>query len=283
MPPGKTKIIIAFDLYGTILSTDSVTDALAARFGPAPARQIAARWRQYQLEYTWRITSMGAYEPFDRVTRAALRHAVAEQQQQQGQQQGQGPGAAGDAVPDRVADELMRSYDSLAVFPDVPPALEALQRRAGGRKDGGGGAEDVEVEALVFSNGTEEMLRASLDTSPDLRPFRGGPGLLRRLVTVDAARTYKPSPQSYGHLQAEADGRGEALVWLVSANPFDVVGARAAGLRAAWIDRAGTGWVDRLGDVIFGGGDDVQKRRAQPTVIAKGVDEAVEEILKLGI
>lgn len=28
-------------------------------------------------------------------------------------------------------------------------------------------------------------------------------------------------------------------------NPFDVAGARNAGLQAIWIDRAGMGWVDR--------------------------------------
>lgn len=28
-------------------------------------------------------------------------------------------------------------------------------------------------------------------------------------------------------------------------NPFDVVGARNAGMQAIWVDRAGTGWIDR--------------------------------------
>lgn len=29
-------------------------------------------------------------------------------------------------------------------------------------------------------------------------------------------------------------------------NPFDVVGARAAGLSAIWVDKEGTGWIDRM-------------------------------------
>ena len=28
-------------------------------------------------------------------------------------------------------------------------------------------------------------------------------------------------------------------------NPFDVTGARSAGLQAIWVDRPGKGWVDR--------------------------------------
>jgi len=39
---------------------------------------------------------------------------------------------------------------------------------------------------------------------------------------------------------------------------------------AAWVDRAGSGWLDRLGDLADGG----------PTIIVKGVDEAVEAIKK---
>jgi len=39
---------------------------------------------------------------------------------------------------------------------------------------------------------------------------------------------------------------------------------------AAWVDRAGEGWVDRLGDLAEGG----------PTITVNGVDKAVEAIKK---
>lgn len=65
-------------------------------------------------------------------------------------------------------------------------------------------------------------------------------------------------------------------VWLVSGNPFDVVGARVTGLQACWVDRVGGhhgsgGWNDRLGELIGVKG---------PTVVVKGVDEAVRAIKK---
>jgi 2-haloacid dehalogenase len=53
------KIVIAFDLYGTLLSTESIAEILAKHFGGPASQQIAAQWRRYQLEYTWRITCMG--------------------------------------------------------------------------------------------------------------------------------------------------------------------------------------------------------------------------------
>lgn len=51
--------IVAFDLYGTILSTESIAKSLAKRFGEDRAPSLAATWRKYQLEYTWRLNSMG--------------------------------------------------------------------------------------------------------------------------------------------------------------------------------------------------------------------------------
>lgn len=52
-----SKILVAFDLYGTLLSTDSIAKELAQNFGEK-AESIAAVWRKYQLEYTWRLNSM---------------------------------------------------------------------------------------------------------------------------------------------------------------------------------------------------------------------------------
>lgn len=56
----NTSIIVAFDLYGTILSTESIGKRLAEHFGEDKAPGLAATWRKYQLEYTWRLNSMGA-------------------------------------------------------------------------------------------------------------------------------------------------------------------------------------------------------------------------------
>lgn len=60
-------------------------------------------------------------------------------------------------------------------------------------------------------------------------------------------------------------------MWLVSGNPFDIVGAEACGLRTCWVDRAGGGWVDRLG--------------GRPSVVVSGVGGvvgAVERFRKEG-
>lgn len=158
---------------------------------------------------------------------------------------------------------MMRAYDALDTFADVEPALKAL-------------AEDATIDAYVFSNGTDAMVRGSVTSSPSLAPHAR---VFRELITVAEAGCYKPDMRVYRHLAAkvgkgtEKDGMGS--VWLVSGNPFDVVGARVAGMQAAWVDRAGGhrgmgGWNDRLGEVVGGG--------VRPTVVVGGVDEAVEAI-----
>ena len=53
------NIIIAFDLYGTLLSTESIAKELSVHFGKDKAAELAGLWRRYQLEYTWRLNSMG--------------------------------------------------------------------------------------------------------------------------------------------------------------------------------------------------------------------------------
>lgn len=56
---GPNKIVIAFDLYGTLLSTESIATELGKLFGDDKGDSLAGAWRRYQLEYTWRLNSMG--------------------------------------------------------------------------------------------------------------------------------------------------------------------------------------------------------------------------------
>lgn len=170
---------------------------------------------------------------------------------------------SGVTLSDSDVEKLMKAYDSLGTFPDVPPALSSL-------------ASDPHIDAYVFSNGTEAMVGASVHKSPSLSPYAS---VFKGLVTVDEIQVFKPDMKVYQHLATRV-GKSTtkedmATLWLVSGNPFDVVGARSAGMQAAWVDRTGRhhgrgGWTDKLGELASGG----------PTVIVKGVDEAVNAIRK---
>ncbi|KAL7938854.1 haloacid dehalogenase [Trichoderma chlorosporum] len=238
--------IIAFDLYGTILSTDSIGKALAGLFGNEKAKTIATQARRYQLEYTWRINSMGMYQSFSELTRWSFRHAAAE---------------AGEKLSPEQEETIMKAYDGLDAFPEVEAALNLI-------------ANTPEVEAYVFSNGTESMITSSLSTSPSLaRCSSVLPA--SRVVSVDPLKAFKPDRRTYEHFAKVASMESQPdKLWLVSSNPFDAVGARAAGWRSAWVDRsANLGWIDGLSGAVG----------LEPTVVVKGVDEAVGKIIEADI
>ncbi|RHZ55401.1 haloacid dehalogenase, type II [Aspergillus thermomutatus] len=210
------KIVIAFDLYGTLLSTDSIVKQLGQHFSDSKAQSISTSWRRYQLEYTWRLNSMGQYISFSSITRNSLRHAVAEH---------------GEKLEDAAIDELLKAYDSLPAFPDVDSTLSQLANRS-------------DITAVVFSNGTQAMVTNSVRNSPDLSPHSA---VFEQIVTVDEVRQFKPAPAVYAHL-AQKMGKSPSSqmgdLWLVSGNPFDVSGARSCGMHAVWVDRGRRGWMD---------------------------------------
>lgn len=234
-------IVLAFDLYGTLLSTASIATKLASHFGQDTAAALAKTWRSYQEAYTWRLTTMNQYEPFSTVTRGALLNALAD---------------FGLSLSEEQIAELMRAYDDLETFDDVIPALEALKA-------------EKDLDCVIFSNGTEEMVSNSVHKSRHLSPYSE---LFRELIVVGEVKRYKPAREVYWML-AKKLGKGTweesmGTVWLVSGNPFDIVGARAVGMQAAWVDRAGSGWKDAL----------VAGERGRPTVVVRTLGEVVDAV-----
>jgi 2-haloacid dehalogenase len=145
----------------------------------------------------------------------------------------------------------MKSYDSLSIFPDVAPTLKNL-------------SSNPDIECVVFSNGTKTMVSNSVNSSEELSPYAS---VFRNLVTVDSVRSFKPAPEVYKYLAQRVEKVGkEDEMWLVSGNPFDVVGARAVGMQAAWVDRVGHGWQDMLG--------------GEPTVVVRSLEEVVDAVAK---
>ncbi|KAK6357321.1 hypothetical protein TWF718_001635 [Orbilia javanica] len=218
------RIIVAFDLFGTLLSTDSISKKLAEYY-PDKADSISTAWRKYQLEYTWRLNSMGTFEPFDTITRKSLLHALSES-----------------SIPHNEAQitQILTSYASLSPFPDVPPCLEAM-------------TSTKHLQPIIFTNGTSKMAKDAVVNTKELHAF----GKIREkdaYLSADEIEKYKPHPMIYQYLAAKvgksigvADKHGGIdEVVLVSANPFDIVGGQAVGMTGVWVDRAGNGWHDAL-------------------------------------
>lgn len=152
----------------------------------------------------------------------------------------------------------MSAYDSLTTFPDVTPCLESLKSTP-------------DIDAVIFSNGTHAMVSASVQNSPHLAPHVAK---FSQIVTVDEVKKFKPAPEVYWHLARSVGkdaGSAETMrdLWLVSGNPFDVVGARKVGMNAVWVDRAGSGWQDGL----------VEGEKGRPTVVVRSLQDVVAQVM----
>ena len=199
---GRLKRILAFDLYGTLVDPMAIAGELGRVLGDSDGREAARLWRLKQLEYSFRLTAMGRYEDFRWVTARALDFALA---------------SLGARLPDGHAERLVELYDHLRPFPDAVPALRELAGHGYG--------------LAVLSNGTPAMIGNSLDNS-GLRGFFG------ELVSVHEVRVFKPSPVVYRYA-AERLSLPVGQIRLVTSNAFDCVGASAAGMRTAWVNRSG--------------------------------------------
>src|SRR6476660_8050729 len=69
--------LVAFDLYGTLLDISGLEARMRPDVGDG-AGGLLGRWRKAQLERSWRLNRQGRYEPWDRVTAAALEEVAFE-------------------------------------------------------------------------------------------------------------------------------------------------------------------------------------------------------------
>ncbi|WP_321529225.1 HAD-IA family hydrolase [Sedimenticola selenatireducens] len=128
-------LTFAFDVYGTLIDTAGITQSLNRLVGDQ-ASLFSSRWRDKQLEYSFRRGLMRDYVDFSVCTRQALKYTSAQLEL---------------PISDAAAQTLLDEYRRLPAFPDVPTALEQL-KSAGHR-------------LYAFSNGLPDDLEALLDSA----------------------------------------------------------------------------------------------------------------------
>lgn len=192
------SMTLAFDVYGTLVDPMGMAELLRPEAGD-DAGAVAALWREKQLEFSFRKGLMKVYEDFGVCTRQALRYAMA---------------VHGLSLSPAREDELMAAYLALPAFADALPALKSLKGR---------------YPLYAFSNGSYSALEKVLAHNELLEQFDG-------LVSVDDVKSFKPDPAVYTYAR-RATGAWDQAFCLVSSNAWDVIGARAAGLRAIWVKR----------------------------------------------
>ncbi len=202
------SITLAFDIYGTLIDTQDVTQKLSEY--TSLSTEFSRLWREKQLEYSFRRGLMRRYENFAVCTRNALDYT--------------------DAVLKTSLDEsakqaLMDSYRVLPAFADVEENLII--------------AKEADFSLYAFSNGGAEAVETLLETAAIRNYFDG-------VVSVEKVKTFKPNPDVYCMFMETTSSCAENT-WLISSNPFDVMGAVSAGMKAAWLKRSADAIFDPWG------------------------------------
>jgi 2-haloacid dehalogenase len=188
---------VVFDAYGTLYDVQSVAEVSEEMF-PGYGDIITQVWRIKQLEYSWLRSLMRRYASFSAITRDSLAYTL----------RVLGLNYDGDAF-----ERIVEKYLHLDLYPDALAALTAIKDR----------------KLAILSNGSPDMLNALVHAS-------GLEGVLDAIISVDASRVFKPSPETYSLIETTL-AIPPAAVLFVSSNPWDGCGAKTFGLNVAWIER----------------------------------------------
>jgi 2-haloacid dehalogenase len=113
------------------------------------------------------------------------------------------------------ADTVLEAFGRLDVHPDVPEGIRKLHA--------------LGIRLVTMSNGASSIAEGLLERA-------GVAGLVEQPLSVDDVRHWKPAREAYLHA-VEFCGVHPADAMLVAVHPWDVDGAKRAGLQAGWLDR----------------------------------------------
>ena len=194
------KYTLAFDVYGTLINTSGIFNSLEKMTGNK-AKSVMDTWRNKQLEYSFRRGLMNKFVDFSVCTKDALEFSCKTFKVN---------------LSDAQKVELLNEYKVLPAFADVNNGLQTL------KKDG--------HKIYAFSNGSVHAVSNLLINAQLMHLFDG-------VVSVEDVKVFKPSPLVYEHFNKKTNSTKETS-WLISGNPFDVIGAASYGLKTAWLKRS---------------------------------------------
>ncbi len=199
----STIKICMFDQYGTVVDiqgglVQAATPFLKAKGWAGDPNSFVTWWRRTHFENSMIDALLHReHTPYREIGQRAVAHVMER---------------AG--IP-HTADEvraLVAEIERLKPFPEVPAALAKLQTR---------------YKLVVLSNGDPDMLETA-------KRHHGIP--FDAVISVAEANAFKPHVATYTKA-AEIIGVPMDEVLFVANHAFDCIGAKSAGMRAAFIDR----------------------------------------------
>jgi 2-haloacid dehalogenase len=190
---------LVFDVFGTLVDWRSgIAEAFRASGVAGDPEELADAWRARYAPILLEVNKGSRpWGNFDELHHVTLDDVLAEQ---------------GVDLSAGQRSRLVEAWHRLDPWPDVRSGLEALRGRH---------------VVATLSNGHVALL-VDLARHGDLR--------FDCVISAELAHVYKPAPEVY-LMAARLLGVDAGELMLVAAHPWDLAGARHAGLRTAFVDR----------------------------------------------
>lgn len=207
MIPDTQPQVIVFDVNETL----SDLTPLALRFAEVGApEELAPLWFASVLRDGFALAAAHSGQTFGDIAASLLRVMLPESELHR-------------SLPDAVA-HVMDGFGELGVHPDVVEGVRALA---------GAG-----LRLVTLSNGSAAVAERLLGEAGIADAFE-------RMLSVEDAGVWKPAAAAYRYaLEQCAVPAQDAM--LVAVHPWDIDGARRAGLTSTWINREGHSYPDHL-------------------------------------
>jgi 2-haloacid dehalogenase len=196
-----------FDFYGTVVDMqggliEAITPYLARKnYTANPPSRVVTWWRRTLFENSMVDALLHReHMPYREIGRQAVHYTL---------------DRAGIGHTDQEVVELVAQIERLKPFPDVVDALTEIKSRG--------------LRLVILSNGDPDMLASGV-------LYSGTQDLWDRVISVAEAGSFKPHADTY-RTASRLIKLDPAEILFVANHAFDCVGAKAAGMRTAFVNR----------------------------------------------
>ncbi len=199
----STVQVCMFDQYGTVVDmqtglVEAATPFLRAKRWPGNPNSFVTWWRRTHFENSMIDALLHRqHTPYRVIGERSVAHVM---------------DRAGIQYTINEVHDLVEQIVRLRPFPEVPAALDRLR---------------TQYRLVVLSNGDPDMLEAA-------KQYHGV--AFEQVISVAVANSFKPHVATYTKA-AEIVGVRMEQVLFIANHAFDCIGAKAAGMRTAFVDR----------------------------------------------
>ena len=206
---------VVFDLNGTLLDPAALSAALPE---PCNDERTGIQLLDTTIHQSMVDALTGRFRPFGEYLRASVRQVLE---------------VAGSSDVDVHVEAAVAAASRMPAFPEVDGALSTL-REAG-------------LNIAAITNSTTATAESSLE-------FAGIRGYFSAVTGSDHPQAYKPSPTVY-RTGLDRTGTDPSRACMVAAHGWDLHGAKAVGMRTAWVSRKERALLSSLSAPDFRGAD----------------------------